>query len=408
MSNRLAYQVGLRRTWHSLGVGFNWQKNLGWKRPLVGLTWSANLALSLLNIKPLGIKLELLQRRLLEISPNLTPARLQSAREFFEAFSNPVAREFVRQAQINNYTDAIMKHHPNKEKLDRREIHQKCQLLINTIFRRLEDLQARPEFVFDIIESMGRKFERTETIWFSEYGEAYEHYKHITKLPQRDRLLFPHIVGDSLVDIGCGGGDQVAYLKKIHPGQLKRVAGIDVLDWKTPGLDIDYHVIDFSRPGARAPERYDTGLLLAVLHHAGKSEAEVDTFLTGVKTAVSKRLIVEEDVVITREDLQRKDIPGLEDISVLRQGQPILDSYLNFDSATQKQITTIFDFLANSLSVGVPAMAFPFGFWTLSDWLRIFSNNGFILNQVKILGFQKGNFNQVCHVHFILDVNPSE
>jgi hypothetical protein len=62
------------------------------------------------------------------------------------------------------------------------------------------------------------------------------------------------------------------------------------------------------------------------------------------------------------------------------------------------------DLLENSLSVSVPEMAFPFGFRTLSEWIDIFTANGFILNRVQVLGFQEGNFNRQCHMLFILDL----
>jgi hypothetical protein len=87
----------------------------------------------------------------------------------------------------------------------------------------------------------------------------------------------------------------------------------------------------------------------------------------------------------------------------MRKKQPTLDHYLGLSAKDQKDVATIIDFLANSLSVGVPSMAFPFGFRSLSDWVRIFDQNGFSLNRIKVLGFQKGNFNQQCHLLFILD-----
>ncbi|MCX5751474.1 MAG: hypothetical protein NT099_07395 [Candidatus Saganbacteria bacterium] len=396
-------KIGAPRALKSPGPFANWSKDLGISRRVAaGLAKAVNIGLTLAC--PAGLKLELLQRRLVAPS-EISAERLQVARNFFHAFGNATARKFVRKIMIANYTDAIMTHHPRAQNLDRTAIQKKCELLVNTIFRRLEDVSSRPEFLFDVIRTMGRGTKDRESIWFPEYQEAYVQYKHTNKQAQRDKILFPHIVGNSLVDIGCGGGDQVADLKARHPEQLVRVAGIDTLDWRTPELKlkIDYYERDFSKPGTASPEQYDTGMALAVLHHVGNSDQALATFLTGVKTAVKTRLIVEEDVLITPQDLARTDIPGLEIIGDLRKQQPQLDNYLNLDQATQKAVTSLIDLLSNSLSVGVPDMSFPFGFRTLSDWTNQFAANGFILRKIQVLGFQKGNFNQSCHILFVLD-----
>ena len=394
-------KTGILRAHRSPGFTANWADGLGLRRRFAaGVAKGVNFALT--PFCPIGIRTELIQRAFV-MRPEITPERLQVAKDFFEAFANPPALSFVKAMMVRNYSDAIMTHHPNKETLDRGEIQKKCEVLIRTIFRRLEDIKRHPQFLYDAMKSMSRGVAPREAIWFAEYQDAYQKYKHVDKLGKRDDILFPHVVGDSLVDIGCGGGDQVAYLKSNHSDQLQSVAGIDVLAWKTPGLDIDYHTLDFSQPGTVAPERYDTGMLLAVLHHAGKSDQEFATFLDGVKTAVNRRLIVEEDVLVTPEDLRRTDIPGLEEIYARREEQLNLDEYLELDPASQRAAMVIVDLLGNSLSVGVPDMPFPFGFRSLSNWVDTFTANGLKLDKVKVLGFQEGNFHQVCHVLFILD-----
>jgi len=393
--------IGASRAFKSPGPLANRSKELGvLRRFSAGVVKAANIGLT--PFCPLGLKSELLQRRLV-LPSEITEERLQVARDFFKAFANTTAQKFVRDFTIKNYTEAIMTHHPRAETLDKSDIHRKCQILVNVIYRRLEDIQSRPEFLFDVIRTMGRGAEDRESIWFPEYQEAYVQYKHTNKQEKRDAILFPNIVGNSLVDIGCGGGDQVADLQTRHPEALTRVAGIDILDWKTPGLAIDYHVRDFSQSGTTSPEQYDTGMLLAVLHHVGNTNQKQATFLTGAKTAVRKRLLIEEDVLITAGDLARTDIPGLEEIEELRVEQPQLDQYLELNLETQKATTSLVDLLSNSLSVGVPDMAFPFGFRTLGDWVDQFTVNGFKLSRIQILGFQKGNFNRQCHVLFILD-----
>ncbi len=370
---------------------------------MAGAAKALNVGLS--PFIPHGIQLEIFQKSQI-MPPNPTAERKQVAKDFFIAFLNREAREFVKQMMIKSYTEAIMIHHPQAEKLNWGSIQAKCEILINTIFRRLEDIQPKPEYLFEILKSMGRltRDNQETDLWFIEYQEAYNYYKHNTKLLKRDLLLFPHIVGNSLVDIGCGGGDQVAYTMKNHP-DITEAAGIDILDWKTDGLKIDYHTLDFTKPGTCSPKMYDTGMLLAVLHHAGRTNQEIKTFLTGVKTAVGKRLIVEEDVMITTQDFSNRCLreKGLNTIEEKKTEQKLLAAYLGHSPETQRDITSIADLLANSLSVGVPEMAFPFGFRSIGNWVKIFAKNGFELNHLVILGFQPGNFNQQCHVIFILD-----
>lgn len=393
-------RIGLQRAWASPGAFYRWGDKIGFQGRLsAGALKSLNLAATL--FKPLGVKLELSQRYL--VAPaQLSEARRASALEFFKAFNNNSARDFVREAMISNYSEAIMSHHPNRSALNREEIFSRCSQMVRSIFCRLEDAARRPEFLFYVLTLLSRSHKPQESIWFPEFEAAYAEYRHNRKQIQRAQILSPFILGESLVDIGCGGGDLVAHFGKTFSGRLKKVAGIDVLDWKTPGLDIAYHILDFSQKGSRSPEEYDTGMLLAVLHHVGKTEEAVIIFLEGVRSAVRKRLIVEEDVIFTPEDLEQS-FAGLGEIQNLRRQQPILDEALGFDYKTQRDIAIIIDVLANSLSVGVPEMNFPFGFRTLTEWVRIFNESGFVLNKLNILGFQKGNFNQQCHVHFILD-----
>jgi hypothetical protein len=439
-------RINFKRAWRSPGAFYQFDKNIGAARRLAsGTVKAANLLASPFASSQRLLRLELLQRRLVS-TPQLTPDEVYTAEEFFRAFSNIKVKELTKEMKKHNYVEAIRRHHPEPSSLDLSNIIEKCQHLIDIIFMRLEVIKEYPEMFYPVIASMSRGAALPEAIWFPEFQEAYRAYKNHNKLPQRDALLSPFFVGISLVDIGCGGGDQVAFCGKNHP-ELQQVVGIDVVNWRTPGLEIDYHVIDFSKPGAIAPAQYDTGLLLAVLHHVARQNQteKIDTFLQGVRTAVRRRLIVEEDVIVPSDELGKitsrghlkwKDynpflgravsekhgeyhawlreevrfkasafialLPGLEEFFGLAD-QPFLDEYVSLDPQSQLDFTIINDYLANALSVGVPQMPFPFGFHTIREWLEIFARNGFTLQRLNVLGFQPGNFNQVCHVHFILD-----
>lgn len=334
---------------------------------------------------------------------SLSSERIDVSRGFFEAFNVTQARDFVRKMMIENYITAILTHHPQKELLVPEEIRRKCERLVGTIFDRIYEIRNHPERLFELMKRLSRSMAPRDDIWFDEFDAAYRNYKHNTKLSKRDSFLSPFFKGTSLVDIGCGGGDLIAYLRDQHP-ELLRISGTDVVDWRTPGLDIDYHVVDFSVPGTTLPVKYDTALLMAVLHHVSSDEDAIKTFLNNVRTAVNLRLIVEEDVLLDREDLEHPKLDR-EDLEAKLQEQQLLRSYIEFGADVQRSITILGDVLANALSIGVPDMPFPFGFRTLTQWIRIFEESGFNIETVKVLGFQKGNFNQQCHILFIL--NPA-
>ncbi|NQT29135.1 MAG: class I SAM-dependent methyltransferase [Candidatus Saganbacteria bacterium] len=352
------------------------------------------------NHTPVSIGMDMFLRTLL--APRLIDAkRLLTAFDFYNAFANDEAREFTQRTRIENYTNGIMFHHPDSQSLDRAEIKLKCEELIDTIFGVLKEARDVPQIFYELIEMLSRGSGRFDALYFAELQVAYDHYKHVYKLPQREIQLSPYLVGSSLVDIGCGGGDLVAYLKEHHP-ELAEVAGIDVTDWRTPGLDIDYHVLDLTNPYARIDKQYDVGLMMAILHHAGRRDSEMDTFLQGARKIVRKRLIVEEDLIVSPGCLE-SGLPGVARFNELRETRPLLDEYLGYSLETQHDITLLNDYLANALLVGVPEMNFSFGFRTLTEWVQTFERNGFRLRHVNVLGFQSWQLHQVCHAHFILD-----
>ncbi len=407
MSGALSYlnhlSIGFNRACNSPGALFPGNTSV---LSRLGAAALKTLNYAMVPLNPLGLRTEARQRELV-CQASITQEQLETASDFFEAFSNPAANEFVRQLMCKNYSAAIMTHHPQADSLNPDSIEARNRVLVNSIFQRIGDISKNPHFLFDIITSMSRKHSPRDAIWFPEFDQAYEAYKHLSKPAARDELLSPFVSGNSLVDIGCGGGDLAARFRDNHSDVLTDgVAGIDVLDWKTPGLDIDYHVLDFSREGAAAPRSYDTGMLLAVLHHAGKTDNELRTFLAGVGTAVDQRLIVEEDSIITEEDLSilaRSNVAGIKEFERTRYEQPAFNKFLGFDHSTQKAVITIIDLLSNALSVGVPEMAFPFGFRSVTEWKDLFASCGFDLERIKALGFQPGNFNQTSHVLYILN-----
>ncbi|MFH1832210.1 MAG: methyltransferase domain-containing protein [bacterium] len=334
---------------------------------------------------------------------NLSEEQSKTCINFFNAFKNTQAKKFVKQIIRENYSAGTCNYHPQKNNLDSDSINSKCETFVNTLFSELTTIQNTPEKLFPLMQKMSRKTIPQNPIWFKELSQAYEHYKRTYRAQMDNAILSPFIAQtSSLVDIGCGGGDFVALLKQTNT-QLQKVAGIDILDWRTPGLDIDYHVVDFSKEGAKSPAQYDTGLLITVLHHVSENRDNIKLFLNNAKTAVSKRLIVLEDVIVQEQDLAHPKVSQAQALNK-KLTQPHFSTFLKFDQETQKAVISLIDLLANSLSVGIPEMPFPFGFKPISEWVKIFKECNFEIEHIEILGFIDKKFNQTSQAIFVLNI----
>ena len=335
---------------------------------------------------------------------NRQTLRLTEAQTFLNSFRNEKAKNLVRRMMNSHYAEAIIEHHPNPDSIDPKHVLQKCVKLSNEVFERIEFIKAQPEELFPLFYQLSRKNTPQDSIWFREFDEAYENYKHKRKLFKRLRQLEPYLKGESYCDIGCGGGDLVAFLKKEH-GFLKEYAGIDVLDWRTESIkdEINFEMLDFSKPGTKSSKKYDVMTCLAVLHHVGNTDESRSIFLKNIRNAMSKqgRLIVEEDVILPQEEIESNE-NYTSQVDTKKNSQPLFSEFITLSKEDQKDAIIIIDFLSNSLSGGVPEMAFPCGFKSINEWTNLFKNNGFRLEEVKILGFPENVFNRSAHVLFIL------
>lgn len=331
-------------------------------------------------------------------------ARIPESETFFSSFANVQARTFVSSIMKRNYSSAIMTHHPRAAQLDHTEIERHCNVLVDTAFDRIADISDQPEQLFPLFARLSRSRSERDPIWFDAFLEAYQSYKHQRKLQNRYRMLRPYLHGHSYADVGCGGGDFVAFLKQNHE-DFTELSGIDVMDWRTPAVKekIGFQTLDFSKPDSHSQQQYDTLTCLAVLHHVGNTDEAQGIFLQNLRNALrpAGRLIIEEDVILPATQI-RNNANYQRQVEALLPEQPILETFLALDATTQRDSIILIDFLANALAVGVPEMAFPCGFRSIDDWCSLFTMNGFSVYETKIAGFVPGNFNQSSHVHFVL------
>ena len=331
-------------------------------------------------------------------------ARTPESLTFFSSFANIQARNFVQHIMKRNYALAILDHHPDSDQLNEKEVEKQCAHLVDTAFARLTGISDQPEQLFPLFATLSRNRSERDPIWFDAFLQAYRQYKHQRKLQNRYRRLRPWLRGSSYADVGCGGGDFVAFLKQ-HHSSFDKLHGIDVMDWRTEAVreQIGFQVLDFSQPNTHSAHKYDNMSCLAVLHHVGNTDEAQGIFLQNLRDALSPngRLIIEEDVILPRVEI-KGNAYYQQQIAQLLPDQPILNEFLAQDAATQRDSIILIDFLANALAVGVPEMAFPCGFRSIDNWQDLFTRHGFTVEEVSIAGFVPGNFNQSSHVHFVL------
>lgn len=330
--------------------------------------------------------------------------KLQEADIFMDAFREEKARNLVMQMMITHFSEAILEHHPKSSSLNRERIHQQNEQLCKSIFEEVGNMDGKPHYLSNLLGQLSRTCDPQAEIWFDEFNQAYENYKHKGKLKHKVQALIPFFKGESYCDIGCGGGDLLAYIKKELP-YLKDYAGIDVLDWRTEDLkhEINFQMLDFSMPGSVSRVKYDMATCMAVVHHVGSTDESLLLFLKNIRSAINKngRLIIEEDVILPADEINSIDDYKMQAEQRARE-QPYFAEYLALDRKEQKSVLTIIDLLANTLVVGVQDMAFPFGFRSTNQWKELFLKSGFEIEQVRINGFTRPLFNRSSHVLFIL------
>ncbi len=331
---------------------------------------------------------------------------LQESIRFLEAFSKNQPRDFMARMLRHNYAQATLIHHPHPAALKPADIQRKTNALIDHLWGSIDACRHHPENLFAALRRLSRSAVHPAPCWFPEFCEAYDHYKHHTKLPRRMLQLRPLIQGPAFCDIGCGGGDWLLYAKHHHEA-IREAIGIDTLDWRSAQVagEIDFLPLDFSDPATVSPRRFDSATCLAVLHHVCPTRLAV--FLRGIATTLRPGgfLVVEEDTLLDADDL-RHPLLSEKQMQSLRREQPFFDEYLSMPLEQQSAVLILIDLLGNSLSVGVPDMPFPFGFRRLTDWVDLFTSSGFRLVRIIPAGFVAGNFNQSAHVFFQMERLP--
>jgi len=219
---------------------------------------------------------------------------------------------------------------------------------------------------------------------FPWFRSVYTHYKRQIKPPYRYTQLGPHLQGQAVLDYGCGNGLTALILSQSG----FRVQLADVLDYRDPAArQLPFTNLNAEAHLPFADQAFDTTLVFAVLHHVKPDDL---LSLLNELRRVSRRLIVEEDSY---------GIPARQPVpSDIR-----LAEYRALPLEVQRQVLMFIDYFGNILNQGLGDMDMPFNFKPVPEWQALFADQGFTLTKIIVPGFQRGLFNQSCHVWFVLD-----
>lgn len=314
--------------------------------------------------------------------------------EVIEQFSSEYVREFMKQNMQHSYLEAILTHHPRVQEISLPELKTSISAFLDELFRRL------PKKIYTLcdLDNLIIEFNRKlKLLPFLE--EAYRNYRAYYKQKNRFSYLSPYLLGKRWVDIGCGSGQLLNYIHKNHSSSFDALLGIEVGDFQTSDRSFDFLVCDFKNEKPVISRPYDSGMLMSVLHHVSDAEECIVQFLKNLDSLGIRRLVVEEDVLLEKDDLF---LPGMQEVISICEKQPKLNCYFQLELDLQKAITSMADYFSNAL-FGAHEMPFPFSFKSCSHWKMLFEQAGWMLERIHFLGFQKGNFNQVCHALFVLN-----
>jgi SAM-dependent methyltransferase len=328
----------------------------------------------------------------------------KEAEQFLAAFRDSHARRLVYDMMTDHYADAILKNHPRTASLDPDQIRNRTRQLCSILFNEIEQMGDDPARLYPLLTRISRGHHPMPDFWFREFNEAYDHYRHHRKLEIKLNQLIPFLGEGDYADIGCGGGDLVCHLKDNYR-KFSSFTGIDVMDWRSETVKgkMDFRVFNFAKPEGIRPGKFHFATCMAVLHHVGHDDASLDYFLSNVRRSLHHggRLLVEEDVILPAAEIEAERMYRVQ-ADQLKKEQPLFPGYLALDPQQQKHALILIDVLANSLTVGVPEMDFPFGFRTINGWAALFREAGFATEKIRINGFVGGTFNRSSHVVYLL------
>ncbi len=249
------------------------------------------------------------------------------------------------------------------------------QVLLSQAFSELAAASHDSQnFAFAIRYVVDEIFQKHDPdFWFN---RLYLEYKHRLKPHRYIEYLRPWLIGNRILDLGCGNG-----LTAWHLAQAGYEVGLtDILDYRAAeARGLPFVLIGDARSLSYSNGIFDTGILLSVLHHVVAED--LVPLLRELQRVCRHRLVIEEDTFALPSDLE-----GLAD--VLSQ-DPQLRNFMFLSEEDQLRYTMFLDYFGNVVTQGLFEMEIPFEFKPFSEWKTFFSEQGFRIANVIVRGFQK-------------------
>lgn len=322
------------------------------------------------------------------LSANLT--NIDWMNYFMTCVRNRTATQFFLDATIPSVANAIIDAHPRKAELHLPEVLKKTENTFTSIIRLISELDLN-----STKNPYSYLHEIRSQVLFPELLEAFGPSLN-EALHFRSEFVLQHIQGNSVLDIGCGTGTMLEYLKMKSPGL--DLFGIDPYIQKSQ-TGIKFSDVDLTAEGSVSPYQADTGLLFHVIHHMGDQDSKVLSFLKRLDHTSAKRLLVIEDTLLDSATYNRflQMNPSLKE-------NTSLTNYMKLSPEDQHAVLSLIDVIVNVGIFGLQYMPFPFLYKDPTQWEKLFNEAGWIVKSVlPIKTFDQRYFFHGPYVFFVLE-----
>ncbi|OGJ37653.1 MAG: hypothetical protein A3A82_01945 [Candidatus Pacebacteria bacterium RIFCSPLOWO2_01_FULL_47_12] len=218
------------------------------------------------------------------------------------------------------------------------------------------------------------------------FFKSYQAYKSTIKPNYYYSIVSEDIIGNKILDFGSGNG----YLSKIFQVNKYSIINTDILDYSKVNSKLIPFIklADVSDIRKKIP-KVDTIVVITVLHHINRSQ--LDPILKEL-SQLTKRIIVIEDI-INPEFFRNQSVKQ----------SALVNELLLLSTESRNHAINLTDFYGNVVAQKLTSMKLPFEFKTLNNWCEIFEKNGFIVRNLKELGFPKTSFHGFYQAKIVCD-----